>query len=372
MAMNSLFKVLFFLISIHCLIVMAKQDKNEKPDRHDHYPPPPLSPTPAPAMPGPAAPAPAPAPVSPTTPMVQQLKINFYNKTCPSAESLVSAEMKLIQTEDPTLMPALIRLHFHDCFVRGCDASVLLTSKSGRAEKDAVPNQSLRGFAAVERLKTKLETACHGVVSCADILAIAARDAVFLSNGTHYDVETGRRDGNISIDNDAYTNLPPFKGNITALIALYATKNLTIKDLVVLSGAHSIGVSHCSTLSERLYNYSGTGNTDPTLNQTYAQQLKKQCTANDYTTTVEMDPGNPLTFGLGYFKAVLNHQGLFSADDALLHNNVTLAYLAAQANATSPIQFFLDFAQSMINMGRVDVLTGTNGTIRAVCGSYVD
>lgn len=48
----------------------------------------------------------------------QGLKVNFYETTCLNAEDLVAQEMKQIQAEDPTLMPSLIRLHFHDCFVQ--------------------------------------------------------------------------------------------------------------------------------------------------------------------------------------------------------------------------------------------------------------
>jgi peroxidase len=64
--------------------------------------------------------------------------------------------------------------------MQGCDGSVLLDSANKTAEKDALPNQTLRGFDFVERVKAAVEKACPDTVSCADVLALIARDAVWL------------------------------------------------------------------------------------------------------------------------------------------------------------------------------------------------
>ena len=64
--------------------------------------------------------------------------------------------------------------------LQGCDASVLLDDTSSfTGEKSAGANaNSLRGFEVIDDIKTQLEATCPGIVSCADILAVAARDAV--------------------------------------------------------------------------------------------------------------------------------------------------------------------------------------------------
>ncbi|KAM7463020.1 hypothetical protein LguiA_031141 [Lonicera macranthoides] len=309
------------------------------------------------------------------------LKKNFYKKSCPQAEQIVLNLTQKNVATNPALPSKLLRMHFHDCFVRGCDASLLLDSTSNNtAEKDAIPNLSLAGFDVIDEIKTQLEKTCPGVVSCADILTLAARDSVSfkldqlptslvaeisLFNRSMWEVLTGRRDGNISRSSEVLANLPSPFSNFTTLKQNFANKKLTVHDLVVLSGAHTIGVGHCNLFSNRLYNFTGKGDSDPSLNSTYAAVLKTQCQSlSDTTTTVEMDPQSSLKFDNNYFAVLKQHQGLFQSDAALLTNkgasNVVDELL-------SPSKFFTEFGQSMERMGVIGVLTGSSGEIRKKC-----
>ncbi|XP_020087168.1 peroxidase 1-like [Ananas comosus] len=299
----------------------------------------------------------------------QLLQVGFYSKTCPNVEDIVRKEMTEILSVAPSLAGPLLRLHFHDCFVRGCDGSVLLDStKNNVAEKEADPNKSLRGFGVIERVKAKVEKACPNTVSCADILALVARDAVWLSKGPSWPVWTGRRDGRVSLATET-KQLPSPNANITRLISNFAAKGLSVKDLAVLSGGHTLGTSHCSSFSERLYNFTGKDNlhdVDPALDKEYVPKLRARCSLTDNTTIVEMDPGSFRTFDTSYYKYVAKRRGLFHSDASLLTNSETKAYVQRHADGLTA-EFFQDFGDSMINMGNVAVLTGNQGEIRKKC-----
>ncbi|KAM3405064.1 hypothetical protein ACQJBY_007883 [Aegilops geniculata] len=305
-----------------------------------------------------------------------ELQVGFYNATCPIAEGVVFAEMHAILHEDPTLAPSLLRMHYHDCFVQGCDGSIMLRSRRGTAERDATPNRSMRGFDAIERIKAKLETLCPLTVSCADIIAMAARDAVYLSRGPWYGVETGRRDGNVTVAEYAENDLAPPDSNIVDVKTFFSVKSLTAKDIVVLFGSHSIGTSHCEAFRKRLYNFTGAMDQDPSLDAGYARQLRKLCPRRGggraRRAKVPMDPGSGFTFDLSYYRHVLATGGLFQSDGSLLHDPATKGYVERMANASSPDEYYQDFAAAMVKMGRTDVLPDSLGEVRATCGVFVD
>ncbi|XP_047948800.1 peroxidase 3-like [Salvia hispanica] len=296
-----------------------------------------------------------------------ELRKNFYRTSCPHAEQIVRNITWKNAASNAALPAKLLRMHFHDCFVRGCDGSILIDSTmNNTAEKDAVPNRSLAGFEVIDEIKTQLEQTCPGKVSCADIVALAARDSVsFQLDMSMWEVLTGRRDGTVSRDSEAVAEIPSPFSNFTTLKQSFASKNLTVKDLVVLSGAHTIGMGHCNLFSNRLYNFTGKGDADPSLDAAYAATLRSQCRSlSDNTTTVEMDPGSSLVFDNRYFWTLLQGQGLFQSDAALLTNNI------ANGIANEMLvfgKFLTEFSQSMKRMAALGVLTGNAGEIRKKC-----
>ncbi|KAA8526485.1 hypothetical protein F0562_008312 [Nyssa sinensis] len=298
-----------------------------------------------------------------------QLKMGFYAKSCPKAEKTVLDYVNKHIPNAPSLAAALIRMHFHDCFVRGCDASVLLNSTSNnQAEKVAIPNQTVRGFDFIDRVKSLLEAECPGIVSCADIIALVARDSIVATGGPFWRVPTGRRDGLISNSSEALANIPRPTNNFSSLQTSFANKGLDLKDLVLLSGAHTIGVAHCSSFSTRLYNFTGVGDQDPSLDSEYAANLKaRKCKSlSDNITIVEMDPGSFRTFDLSYYTLLLKRRGLFQSDAALTTSSTTKSFIT-QLLEGSLKNFYAEFAKSMEKMGHVDVKTGSSGEIRRHC-----
>ncbi|KAK4492426.1 hypothetical protein RD792_003231 [Penstemon davidsonii] len=264
---------------------------------------------------------------------------------------------------------SLLRLHFHDCFVNGCDASLLLDGSDG--EKFAGPNiNSARGFEVIDAIKTAVESACSDVVSCADILAIAARDSVLLSGGPSWKVLVGRRDGALANQTGANLSLPsPFE-SLDIIIAKFSAVGLNITDVVALSGAHTIGLSRCALFSNRLSNFSGTGAPDSTLDTSLISQLQNACPANaDGNNTVPLDIRSRDLFDNHYFTNLVNGRGILQSDQSLFSSDVAISTTKtiAQLYSNNSAVFFDDFVSSMIKMGNISPLTGSNGQIRKNC-----
>ncbi|KAI3971377.1 hypothetical protein MKX01_008221, partial [Papaver californicum] len=210
-------------------------------------------------------------------------------------------------------------MHFHDCFVRGW-------------------------YEVIDDAKTQLEAACPNVVSCADILVIAARDSVVVSGGASWLVPTGRLDGQVSIASET-AELPC--GTDSRKIEKFDNKRLNTQDLITLVGAHTIGISACQFFQYRLYNFDGTRTVDPTINPSFLTTLQNLYPEDgDASTRVALDTGSKLWNDATTQTFVRRFSGPF--------------------RGLSGLRFNVEFGRSTVKMSNIEVKTGTQGEIRRI------
>ncbi|RRT63842.1 hypothetical protein B296_00040087 [Ensete ventricosum] len=286
------------------------------------------------------------------------LAVDFYKERCPFAESIVRATVQTAVAVDPGLAAGLIRMQFHDCFVR--------------AEKESPANKpSLRGFEVIYAAKAALEARCPSTVSCADIIAFVARDSALLAGGIHYSVPAGRRDGRVSLESEVLGNIPLPNFTATDLLSSFAKKGLSLDDMVTLSGAHSIGRSHCPSFAGRLYSFSPAQPQDPSMDPALAAYLKSQCSPSTVNvnstdpTTVHLDGATPRRLDNQYYKNLLKHRGVLFSDQTLQASPLTSGTVSC--NAENGPAWAAKFAAAMVKMASIDVLTGSHGEIRKHC-----
>ncbi|XP_009603345.1 lignin-forming anionic peroxidase-like [Nicotiana tomentosiformis] len=292
-----------------------------------------------------------------------QLTTSFYAKTCPKALSTIQKVVSRAVSRERRMAASLIRLHFHDCFVQGCDASILLDEASNiTSEKTAIPNQgSVRGFDVVETAKRELEKICPGVVSCADILTVAARDASIAVCGPSWKVKLGRRDSTMANRTLANIDIPRPFDNLDTLISRFAKKGLSAKEMVALSGAHTIGQSQCSSFRNRIYNASD-------IDASFASIRRRQCPRNGGNGTLApLDLVTDKKFDNNYFKNLMQKKGLLQSDQVLFSGGLIDSIVSKYSKTNSA--FLADFAKAMVKMADIQPLTGRNGIIRRVCNN---
>ncbi|KAJ0984919.1 hypothetical protein J5N97_003275 [Dioscorea zingiberensis] len=289
------------------------------------------------------------------------LSLDFYSSSCPNVELLIKNTVRSATAMDPTLPGKLLRLVFHDCIVEGCDGSVLVQGND--TERSDPANRSLAGFEVVESAKRWLEVLCPGTVSCADILVLAARDAVEIAGGPSVPVPLGRRDGRTSSAANVRPNMVDTSFSIDEMAQLFSSKGLSLDDLVILSGAHTIGKAHCSAFSERLEPI------DTSLNKDYATELIKQCPAGaNAAVTVDNDPVTASLFDNQYYTNLVSRKGLFSSDSVLMSDRRTRGRV--ESLSANQDEFFNSWSDSFLRMVNIGVKTGdAQGEIRSSCST---
>ncbi|XP_010264470.1 PREDICTED: peroxidase P7-like [Nelumbo nucifera] len=296
-------------------------------------------------------------------PSCAQLVPDFYDQVCPQALPTIRTIVEQAIEREPRMGASLLRLHFHDCFVNGCDGSVLLDDTPDFiGEKTANPNNnSIRGFEVVDEIKAAVDSVCYGnVVSCADILAVAARDSVATLGGPSYQVLVGRRDSRTASRDDANNNIPaPFQ-DFQDLLSKFNQQGLSLEDLVVLSGGHTIGLARCFSFRDRIYN-------DTNIDSGFAGYLRTICPQSGGDDVTQPLDDTTADFDTVYFSKLLQTKGLLHSDQQLFKGDGSASDGLVRYYSNNPQAFWADFGVAMIKMGNIKPLTGTDGEIRMNC-----
>ncbi|XP_061368507.1 cationic peroxidase 1-like [Gastrolobium bilobum] len=290
-----------------------------------------------------------------------QLSSDFYSTTCPNVLSTIKTAIDSAVNNEARMGASLLRLHFHDCFVQGCDGSVLLDDTSTfTGEKTAFPNaNSLRGFDVIDTIKSQVESLCPGVVSCADIVAVAARDSVVALGGPSWTVQLGRRDSTTASLSSANSDLPAPTLDLSDLITAFSNKGFTAKEMVALSGSHTIGQASCRNFRTRIYN-------ETNIDSTFAKSLQANCPSTGGDSNLSpLDVTSENNFDNAYFKNLQSQKGLFHSDQQLFNGGSTDSQVNAYSSDSAT--FMTDFANAMVKMGNLSPLTGSSGQIRTNC-----
>ncbi|KAJ1438419.1 Secretory peroxidase [Sesbania bispinosa] len=293
-------------------------------------------------------------------PIVKGLSWDYYWLSCPRVERIIRKHLEDVFERDSGIAPGILRLFFHDCFAQGCDGSILLNGDGEDDEKQHVANFGLREEAlqTIEDLRALVRKQCPRVVTCSDILVIAAREAVRQLGGPDFDVPLGRKDS-LTFNVTAPDNLPPPFFRTDELLGLFGSRNFDATDVVALSGAHTYGRAHCPSLFNR------TIESDPPIDPEFKKQLEATCPNDESLNTINLDVRTPVKFDNMYYINLLNRQGVFTSDQDIASHPETKE--TVNLFASNQKAFFDKFADAFVKVSQLSVLTGDQGEVRKTC-----
>ncbi|CAD6239957.1 unnamed protein product [Miscanthus lutarioriparius] len=153
----------------------------------------------------------------------------------------------------------------------------------------------------------------------------------------------------------------------------FADQGLSDHDLVTLVGAHTIGQTDCEFFSYRLYNFTATGNADPTISQASLAQLRALCPPPSGAPggrRVALDEGSPDAFDVSFFKNVRDGGAVLESDQRLWSDAATQGVVqkyAGNVRGLFGLRFGYEFPKAMVRMSSIGVKTGGQGEIRRRC-----
>ncbi|KAL8480628.1 hypothetical protein ACS0TY_027245 [Phlomoides rotata] len=294
-----------------------------------------------------------------------ELQLNYYSQSCPRAEEIIKEQVTKLYHKHGNTAVSWIRNLFHDCVVKSCDASLLLETAYGvESEKATSRSFGMRNFKYINTIKGAVESECPLTVSCADIVALSARDGSILLGGPNMEMKTGRKDSKESYSSQVEKSIPNHNDSMSIVLSTFQSIGIDTEGVVALFGAHSVGRVHCTNIVHRLY-----PTVDPTMDPGYAEYLKGRCptpypdptavaySRNDRVTTMVLDNV--------YYKNILSHKGLLIVDQQLVSDPSTYPFVEKMANDNG--YFHDQFARALLILSENNPLVGNEGEIRKDC-----
>lgn len=122
--------------------------------------------------------------------------------------------------------------------IKGCDASILLNSHdlTSSSEMESSRNFGIRKLEMISHIKTILEINCPGQVSCADIIALAAKESVFITGGPKIKIPLGRKDSVTFSSQQADANIPAAGIAVDKFLQIFKSYGMTLEESVAILG----------------------------------------------------------------------------------------------------------------------------------------
>lgn len=168
----------------------------------------------------------------------------------------------------------------------------------------------------------------------------------------------GRRDSRTASRARAEADIPSPIMDLPQLVQSFENQGLNAKDLVALSGGHSIGFSQCGLFRNRIYG-------DDNINPKFASQRQKTCPREGGDSNLAPLDQTARQFDNKYYSNLVDRKGLLISDQALFSGGETDELVKSYSKNAG--DFSKDFANSMVKMGNIKPLTGRNGQIRVNC-----
>lgn len=296
---------------------------------------------------------------------MSDLRLNYYSDSCPRAEEIIKEQVTSLYYKHGNTAVSWIRNLFHDCSVKSCDASILLDTANGiKSEKESSRSFGMRNFKYVNTIKAALEKECPKTVSCADIVALSAREGAIMLGAPYIEMKTGRLDSKESYVSEVESSIPNHNDTMSLVLSVFQSMGVDTEGTVALLGAHSVGRVHCINLVHRLY-----PTVDPTLDSEYAEYLKGRCpTTNPDPHEVlyaRNDRLTPMKLDNMYYKNILNHKGLLLVDQQLVSDPSTYPFVEKMAADND--YFHQQFSGALRILSENNPLSEGEGEVRQDC-----